>query len=202
MKTLIIVRHGQTTADLDGTHEGRQDNHLTNLGVSQVECLTKRLKTHYSIDFMYSSPMIRTKETIDIINKVYNNNIVFDDLLMEWDNGLLAGLKRSEALIKYPPPNEYTIHTKLYETESTFEFRKRVDKFVEKLFNTHQLDNSNVLVVTHGGTINMILSSIFKDDISLEKKYKTGDTGIHVLEWINNVVIYKEKNSLTHLKKD
>jgi len=202
MKNLILIRHGQTTADIDNTHEGRQDNHLTDLGVDQVEKLANSIKNSYTFDYIYSSPMIRTRETVKIINKHFQRNIIFDDLLMEWDNGLLAGLKRSEALIKYPPPSEYTIHTKLYQTESTYEFRKRIDEFIIKLFENHNNDESNILIVTHGGTINMLLASIFNDKISLDKKYKTGDTGIHVIEFIDDKVIYKVKNSLCHLKED
>ena len=50
--------------------------------------------------------MTRTKQTTEHIQIYCKSEIVYDERLKEWNNGILAGLPRKEAMEKYPlPPN-------------------------------------------------------------------------------------------------
>ncbi|MGV8981611.1 histidine phosphatase family protein [Clostridium sp.] len=102
MLDLIIVRHGQSVADIEERMEGRADFPLTNLGKEQAKKLAHWLKDNAPFDYIISSPLKRASETSEIINTICNVDITYDERLMEWNNGVLAGLLRSEAHEKYP----------------------------------------------------------------------------------------------------
>ena len=52
----MVVRHGQSVADLEDRHEGRADFQLTELGVCRQMCC-RMDKEHYKIDVILSSPL-------------------------------------------------------------------------------------------------------------------------------------------------
>ena len=104
MLELMIVRHGQSVADIENRYEGRADFPLTSLGYEQAVKLALWIKDKYPPDFIVSSPLKRTSETAEIISKEVNIEVKYDNDLMELDSGLLAGLLKSEADIKFPIP--------------------------------------------------------------------------------------------------
>ena len=101
---IFIIRHGQSQADLEDRHEGRADFELTELGQKQAKALGEWLKEHYKIEKIFSSTLKRAAETAQIISKGIGADIELDETLMEWDNGLLAGLYREEAAKRFPKP--------------------------------------------------------------------------------------------------
>ena len=60
--TLFLIRHGQTTANLDGIYSGQSDVPLTELGRSQAEAIRPILEK-YSFDQVYSSDLSRAVNT-------------------------------------------------------------------------------------------------------------------------------------------
>lgn len=101
---ILLVRHGQSVADIEKRHEGRADYELTDLGVRQANALAAWISENYSIDQIISSPLKRAAKTAMLIGKAIGNEPVYEQQLMEWDNGLLAGLLREEATQRYPMP--------------------------------------------------------------------------------------------------
>ena len=100
---LLIIRHGQSEADLLRCHEGRADFPLTETGKKQAVLLAEWLVDNYPPDYIVSSPLQRAKQTAAIIGEKSSLNIRLLDELMEFNNGLLAGLPYEEAARKYPP---------------------------------------------------------------------------------------------------
>ena len=47
---LLLIRHGQSEADLLGVHEGRADFSLTKTGIIQAEKMAKYVAKHYPPD--------------------------------------------------------------------------------------------------------------------------------------------------------
>ena len=67
MKTkLYLLRHGQSTYNLENRFTGWKDVDLTNLGVSQAKEASKLLVGH-SFDLAFTSNLIRAQKTIYII---------------------------------------------------------------------------------------------------------------------------------------
>ncbi len=77
MLELIIVRHGQSVADIERRYEGRADFPLTDLGREQATKLASWLNQKYPPNFILSSPLKRTSETAEIISSEVNIEVKY-----------------------------------------------------------------------------------------------------------------------------
>ena len=81
-------------------------------------------------------PLKRARVTAEIISKTCGVNVSIEPEIMEWDHGLLAGMKREEGDAKFPlPPGERKLHDTLAQTESYIQFRARAESFLSRLLN-------------------------------------------------------------------
>ena len=99
MSFLILVRHGQSTWNLEKRFTGWVDVDLTEKGKSEAEkagLLIKEKKIN--IDFYYSSFQLRANNTLKIIQKVLNDKKIFSRAwqLNERHYGALTGLNKIE----------------------------------------------------------------------------------------------------------
>ena len=196
---ILIIRHGQSEADILNVHEGRADFPLTNLGIKQATVMAEALSSNYKISKIYSSPLLRAKETAQSLSKATHAPITFEDNLMEFNNGLLAGLSREEANEKYPEPEVRYPHTALYGMESMINFRSRAEAILSKIIAENN-PYSTIAIVAHGGIINMLLRSFLELPWNSSIFFSTGDTGVHLLQ-INNFhrrLVYS--NNTEHIK--
>ncbi|MDQ0351341.1 2,3-bisphosphoglycerate-dependent phosphoglycerate mutase [Alkalibacillus filiformis] len=194
---LLIVRHGQSVADIENRHEGRADFPLTDLGKNQAANLAAWIRDHYEIDRIISSPLKRALTTAETVSGHVGVSVEQDSALMEWNNGQLAGELKSEAKEKYPLPKEgRKRHDELYECESMINFRARIETFWSKLMET---EAERIVIVAHGGTINMLYQSFMNLPMDTNVVLHTGDTGVHLWQVKDNKRIIKFSNSQVHL---
>ena len=195
---LFVIRHGQSEADILKVIEGRANFNLTELGNKQAEAMANWVKENYSINKIYSSPLNRAKQTAEYISKIFGIGIIFDDDLMEWKNGLIAGLTLEEANKKYPEPIRY-LHTRVYEQESYIDFRMRAETILSKILNENK-DEEKIVIVSHSGMINMLFRSFIEVPLNNKITIKSGDTGIHYwkVKNGNKEIIFSNKNE--HIK--
>ena len=95
---LLLVRHGQSTYNLANKFTGWRDPPLSELGKNQAEETAIKLQK-YHIDVIYSSSLIRAKQTAEIIIKNHPNSpkeIVSNPLLNERNYGNWAGKNKDE----------------------------------------------------------------------------------------------------------
>jgi len=135
------------------------------------------IASHTHIDKIISSSLIRALQTAEILSEATKIPIVSDDSIIEWGNGLIAGLTVEEANEKYPEPKKYP-HTSVYEQESLIAFRARGETALSKIIHEYP-ENSTIAVVSHGGMINMLFRSFLDLPITTNISISTGDTGIH-----------------------
>ncbi|GEN44433.1 histidine phosphatase family protein [Alkalibacillus haloalkaliphilus] len=194
---LLIVRHGQSVADIEGRHEGRADFPLTDLGKEQADKLATWVSAHYEVDRIISSPLKRALTTAESIAESVGVSVEQDRALMEWNNGQLAGELKSEAKEKYPLPKEgRKLHDELYDCESMINFRARVETFWSKLM---EAEAERIVIVAHGGTINMLYQSFLNLPMDTNVALHTGDTGVHLWQVKDGKKIIKFSNSQVHL---
>ena len=74
---LLLIRHGQSQANLDGIIQG-DDDPLTDLGRRQADLAGRHLATTREIDYLYASPLARARETAVIIGRHLGLSPVFD----------------------------------------------------------------------------------------------------------------------------
>jgi len=150
---IYLMRHGADPSDRYGgwstfglTEKGREQVHkakhdLCNKGITQI----------------YSSDLVRAKETAEIVANALSLEITYLPQFRESNNGLLAGMLKSEAIVKYPGVywNALDWTETWPEGESPAQFFHRIQcawyTFKE------QVGKNNVLLVSHGGVMNIIL---------------------------------------------
>mgnify|MGYP001253575625 CR=1 FL=1 len=99
MSFLILVRHGQSTWNLEKRFTGWVDVDLTKKGESEAEKAGLLIKEkNIEINFYYSSIQLRANNTLKIIQKVLNDKKTFSKAwqLNERHYGALTGLNKIE----------------------------------------------------------------------------------------------------------
>ena len=84
-----LVRHGKDDETVRG---GWCDAQLCAEGVGQVKALSKDIE-NLKIGRIYSSDLVRTRQTAEILNEIFQVEIQYLPQFREVDNGLLAGMK-------------------------------------------------------------------------------------------------------------
>lgn len=178
---LLIIRHGESEADLMDVHEGRADFELTGRGHRQAEAMSRFVKESYEISAIYCSTLKRAFQTATHLSDATGVQLTPDDMLMEFNNGLIAGMERSAAREKYPYIENLPVHVSVYEQESMLEFRFRADYILSKIISdtASTASDATVAVITHGGMINQLYRSFLRLPIDSDIIFCTGDTGIH-----------------------
>ena len=194
---LLVIRHGESEADLLNVHEGRADFNLTDRGRLQAKSMSNWVKARYNISKIYSSPLKRALQTATYLSEAANVDIILDDNLMEFNNGLLAGLQRNEALEKYPPLPDLPIHQAVYQMESKLMFRYRADVALSQILSEND-PASTIAIVSHGGMINQLYHSFLKLAIDCSIHFATGDTGIHEWRILDDIRYIHYSNSCIH----
>ncbi|MBR3595990.1 MAG: histidine phosphatase family protein [Clostridia bacterium] len=176
---LLVIRHGESEADLFDVHEGRADFALTERGHRQAEAMANYIADNYNISQIYASTLTRAKQTAQHLSDKTGIPIVFNEDLMEFDNGLLAGLPRAVVREKYPEIPDLPIDKAVYGQESQVEFRQRAENALAKIISESQSDET-IAVVSHGGMINQLYRSFFSMPVNCIYFFNTADTGIHI----------------------
>lgn len=179
---LMIIRHGQSEADLLHVHEGRADFPLTELGEMQAWKMAELVAEHFKPEVIIASPLKRAHRTAEILKELAGCECVVEEDLMEFNNGVLAGLSREEALRKYPiPEGGRPIHIPIEGGESEIEFRMRAEKVLHKILNDFKT-HDRVAIVSHGGMISNLLKSLLELPVVTLAAFPADDTGIHLVE--------------------
>lgn len=183
---LLVIRHGESEADILNVHEGRADFELTERGHRQAEAMSEYVSRNYQIVKIYHSTLKRAVQTAEHLALKTKAPLIPDEHLMEFNNGLIAGLRHDVAEEKYPKV-KVPMHSAVYEQESMLAFRYRAEYMLSKLTDEalnhlENGDDSTIAVITHGGMINQLYRAYFRLPLDSEYAFCTGDTGIH--EWI------------------
>ncbi|MBR6498258.1 MAG: histidine phosphatase family protein [Clostridia bacterium] len=177
---LLIIRHGESEADLLKVHEGRADFALTGKGHRQADAMAEYVRCHYRVARLYSSTLKRAAQTAGHLSAAADVPVMLDELLMEFNNGLLAGLPWKEAAEKYPTVRDLPVDQAVYGQESKLDFRNRAEAALTRILTESRADEVTA-VITHGGMINQLYHAALHLPIVSACFFGTGDTGIH--EW-------------------
>ncbi len=100
-KTFYIFRHGQSTYNLAGRTQGQtNDSVLTELGMKQALEIGTKLKDK-NIEVILCSPLIRAKQTAELVNKSLHRPIIEDAHFIEVNVGEIEGMHYTEIQDKF-----------------------------------------------------------------------------------------------------
>lgn len=152
-----VVRHGK---DDDSVRGGWSNAPLTAEGAKQVERLASKIQSssNMNIGNIYFSDLPRARQTAEIISSVIAVPVVAVPEFRETNNGVLAGMNNQIADEQYPGLYWSTLNwDEPYPGgESPHQFYNRIAGAWFAFKNAMKDKNSNVMLVTHGGVINVI----------------------------------------------
>lgn len=160
---IYLVRHGQTTGDIENRYGGAYDDELTDEGEIQAHKLTDKM-ANSGIQVILCSPLIRAQQTAKILKAKLGCEIkTVNDLRERNKNGILTGMTKDEAKIKYPELVEQLkdYRSQIQDAESQEDFVKRIKKAFTEV--TSYTNYSTIGIVTHVGPIWAIFSDILND---------------------------------------
>jgi broad specificity phosphatase PhoE len=96
---VFLVRHGSTYDNNSRVLSGLSDCSLSELGLSQMEELSKKL-SKYSATKIYSSPLRRAKESAGVIAKGTELSVSIDGRLTERNYGPYDGWKKNSVTVR------------------------------------------------------------------------------------------------------
>ena len=187
---IYLVRHGETDWNEKKKIQGHTDVALNKNGKKQAKELAKTI-AYLKIDRIISSDLLRAKETAEIVNEEINKIIVLDARIREVGYGLLEGIKIENITPKLW--NIYNINPEVIKAESKEHIFERVKEFFGEL----QVSKDNILIVTHGGILRMIMYySKNKEKFYMDKYLEFKDVKI------KNADIFELKDELKVYKKE
>lgn len=175
---LLLIRHCESEADLMDAHEGRADFPLTERGHLQARAMAERISRQFSLSKIYCSTLQRAMQTAGHLENATGAALTADERLMEFQNGLIAGMNRAEAKLLYPQVENLPVHESVYCQESVLDFRFRADYMLSKMLSENGPEDT-VAVVTHGGMLVQLYRSFLRLPVDSDVFFLTGDTGIH-----------------------
>ena len=196
---ILVIRHGESEADILNVHEGRADYQLTERGQKQAAAMAKYVSENYRISRIYSSTLKRAVQTAEHLSEETGISVEYDSDLMEFNNGLLAGLSYEEADRLYPYIENLPIDQAVYGQESKVQFRDRAIKVLNKVLADND-SNDIVALVTHGGMVNQLYGAMAHTPIGENVFFCTSDTGIHVWEVTDKGSYVRKANIDAHIK--
>ena len=198
---ILLIRHGESEGDILQVHEGRADLLLTDRGRLQAREMAKVVKEKYMPEVIWASTLKRARETAEILSQETGLEVIEDDDLREYNNGVLAGLPYAEAKVRYPEPEGgRKPHERIEDGESELEFRFRAETVFSKIL-TESEGRKRVAIVSHGGMIANLLKSFLNLPAGSNTYFLTGDTGFHLLKVNGNSRAVMFMNECGHLAK-
>jgi 2,3-bisphosphoglycerate-dependent phosphoglycerate mutase len=156
---ITFLRHGESVGNAEDRFQGQADFPLTEKGRDQACALGERWKREdVTFDLCVASPLLRARQTAEIITRALDVRLELDPAWMEIDNGRLSGLTDNEASGRVPRPAVMTPYTHFGETgESRWELYLRAGRGIQDLLDRPA---GGYLVVSHGGILNMAMYAI------------------------------------------
>jgi probable phosphoglycerate mutase len=184
---IIFIRHGQTTGDLEDRYGGDYDDHLSEEGIKQAKMLSLELKGK-GIELIISSPLIRARETAEIISSLGCPVMIEQGYKERNQYGILSGMIKNDAKLQFPELVE-----KLKDRWNTIEGAESYENFskrIQKSFNDLVTENkySCVAVLWHGGPMRVL----FRDILKKGELREIGDCAWVELESTNGQLLINE----------
>jgi 2,3-bisphosphoglycerate-dependent phosphoglycerate mutase len=197
---VIVVRHGETTWNLEGRRQGHLDSPLTPKGIAQAEALAQRLKGEH-FGALYSSDLGRACQTAEIIASATGHGIAVDGRLRERNLGIFQGLRSDEIQKFYP--EEYRLHRTsgpdfvIPGGESARQQVERNIRCLEEL--TQQHPGQRIAVVTHGGVLSGLFRHTFSIPLDAPRRFEFLNCSINVFTYEQNLWMLQTWGDVSHL---
>lgn len=164
---LTIVRHGQTSANLEGVWHGSTNTPLTPHGRRQAQAVGAHIDAHLRpVTHVYASPLERALHTAEAIADPLGLAPRVDPALVEYDLGDWEGLSfhhlfEEKKLFHHMRSDP---HFRPHGGESPLQVGDRLAGALRRISDAHP--GERVVVVTHGGAMSIAFGVLLEGDYS------------------------------------
>lgn len=202
MTRIYLVRHGETAWNAEGRWQGTLDIPLGEVGHQQAQALAKHLKDR-PIAAIYSSDLSRARDTAEPLSRAKGLEIQTDARLRELDFGVFQGLTHDEIRAKYPEEERELfvnyLDFVLPEGESRRAVQARVYEMWQEVVRRHP--NSEVVVMSHGGPVRLLLLKLFDDQVERMLKVPLPNVSVTTITAEGDKLELEGLGETTHLKQ-
>jgi broad specificity phosphatase PhoE len=185
--TFWLVRHGQTDWNVQGRFQGQADPPLNEIGLSEARALAGQLAGQH-FDALYSSDLLRARQTAEIIASATGLEIRIEPCLREINQGEWEGMLFEDIQASHPQIKESRKNASLTFRppggESLQEVISRVLPVYDEIAIKHP--DGKVMVVSHGVTLAIALSKAQKIPLSRVFSLIPPNATPVVVEWQTN----------------
>ncbi|MEX2270633.1 MAG: histidine phosphatase family protein [Vicinamibacterales bacterium] len=165
---LYLIRHGQTEFSRENRFCGTSDPPLTGAGAAMAEAFA-RAYASVKWDAIYTSPMLRSRQTADAIARLTGVQATVEDGLKEIAYGEWEGLTVDDVKARWPGAYAYWAADVASRGapggETAFHVAARAMRVVEAIRTRHE--TGNVLIVSHKATLRIITCALLGLDVRL-----------------------------------
>jgi probable phosphoglycerate mutase len=199
---LVLVRHGQSNANVRQIVQGWGDDPLSELGLAQAEKVANRLASVEDVRAIYCSPLLRARQTAEAIARRLSLEPQPEPDLREINFGLIEGLSMEEFKIQFPDvyaawQGRKGVDFRWPNGESRSEFWTRVIVAVERIIAAHS--QGTVIVVAHSGALATYVSQIVTGEPGRWTEYGLDNCSVTELEANDGTMRLLLHNDCTHL---
>lgn len=168
---IYIIRHGETDWNVVKRLQGRSDIPLNEEG-RRLARVTAEALTDIPFTRIYTSPLLRAKETAMIIKGNRDIPMIEDERIQEISFGIYEGCYCSEEHYTIPDldfirffkqPEQYAAPEGAEEIETLC---NRTTDFLQELVHTTAYQDDTILISTHGAALRGLLSTINMNGIA------------------------------------
>jgi 2,3-bisphosphoglycerate-dependent phosphoglycerate mutase len=173
MPLAIFMRHGEADNNVNRILVGRHiESHLTEIGRQQVRDTANYFK-EILVDKVFVSPVIRARETAEIVCDIINLDYEIDERLYEIELGKLVGMnyediieKHGNLFLKFYSGDEQMLDD--YGVESFTSVKIRIKHLLDEAMERYP--DKNIIFVTHLDPIKAAISLLL--DLKPEALYQ------------------------------
>jgi len=203
MKTIYIIRHGQTEYNKLKLVQGSGiDSNLNEVGWAQGEAFFNQYR-QISFDKVYTSTLKRTHQTVQC----------FLDKKLPWEqleglNEISWGKKEGKIITAEDDRQYYEMldawrngdwHWKVEGGESPLEVQARQKRDWDQMMGrTHE---QTILVCMHGRAMRILLCLLTNTPLSKMDQFSHSNTCLYLLKYFDGKYLIEMQNDITHLDK-
>ncbi len=152
----LFSRHGEAHHNIQGISSSYPEtfvNNLTAKGVERAEGMAQVIAEQGGVDMIFSSDLLRTKQTAETVARILNVPVELDARLREYNVGIYNGRPIGEFDKNVTPEERWDYHPE--GGESRREIQARMADFIQDV--NKRFAGKKILVISHGDPLDLLM---------------------------------------------
>jgi probable phosphoglycerate mutase len=201
---ILAIRHGETAWNVDTRIQGQLDIALNEKGRWQAARLALALAARDRIDAIYTSDLVRARDTARAIAERTGAPLTADKGLRERAFGRYQGMTFAEIEAVRPDEAARWRHRDPHwappEGESLLQMRERVRQTLDQLAARHP--GGQIAVVAHGGVLDLLYRAATGMELQAPRTWQLGNAAVNRLLWTTQALTLVGWADTAHLDED